>query len=80
MQAPDGIIVMKLYKDLFAFYANETNGPSFFEKGTHLLITGISRGSVFIPKVYKNMNRKSLVKININGGQVTFENKVEEEA
>ena len=80
VQAPDGIIVMKLYKDLFAFYANETNGPSFFEKGTHLLITGISRGSVFIPKVYKNMNRKSLVKININGGQVTFQNKTEEEA
>lgn len=79
VQAPDGVVVLKLYKDLFAFYANEMNGPSFFEKGTHLLITGISRGSVFIPKVYKNMNRKSLVKINIGDNGITFENKIAEE-
>lgn len=80
VQTPDGILVLKLYKDLFSFYANETNGPSFFEKGTNLLITGISRGSVFIPKVYKNMDRKSLVKINVVKGHVTFENKVADES
>lgn len=79
VQTPDGILVLKLYKDLFAYYANETNGASFFEKGTNLLITGISRGAVFIPKVYKNMNRKSLVKIVIHSnGQITFENKLDD--
>ena len=80
VQTPDGILVLKLYKDLFAFYNNETNGPSFFEKGTNLLITGISRGSVFIPKTYKNTKRKSLVKINIGPDKtISFENKVADE-
>lgn len=80
VQTVDGILLLKLYKGLFSFYANETNGPSFFEKGTHLLITGVSRGSMFIPKVYKNSNRKSLVKINIlPDNTITFENKIGEE-
>ena len=63
LQTPGGVINMKLYKDLFAFYNNETNGGSYFEKGTHLLVTGIVRGSMFIPKVYKNTGRKSILKL-----------------
>ena len=64
IQTPNGVIGVKLYKDLFAFYNNATEGEeSFFEKGTHLLITGIKRGDTFIPKVYRNTGIKSILKI-----------------
>lgn len=76
VQAPDGVITLKLYKDLFAFYDNATETPSFFEKGTHLLVTGIMRGSVFVPKVYKKTGRQSLVKLLIDNGQlIGYQNK-----
>ena len=74
MQTPDGVVNIKCYKDLYAIYAQtisevDENGnkeieeESFFEKGVHLLVTGIQRGSTFIPKVYKNLNRRSIVRI-----------------
>lgn len=78
VQTVDGILVLKMYKEMFAYYANETNGPSFLEKGTHLLITGIVRGSTFIPKVYKSTSRPHLIKLNINNGIVSYEKKTEE--
>jgi DNA polymerase-3 subunit alpha len=64
LQTPQGVVDIKVYKDLFALYNHtistvnvtgekEVLEDSFFEKGTHLLVTGILRGSTFIPKVYK---------------------------
>ena len=75
LQTPDGIVNMKVYKDLFALY-NQTLSSidgdnktiiqdSFFEKGTHLLVTGVQRGVVFVPKVYKNIKRRPIMKINL---------------
>lgn len=88
LQCPDGVINVKIYKDLFAIY-NQTvsdldeNGEkeieeeSFFEKGTHLLVTGIKRGSTFVPKVYKNLKRPAILKIVLDeeGYFVTLEEK-----
>ena len=77
MQTPDGVVNIKCYKDLYAIYAQtisevDENGnkeieeESFFEKGVHLLVTGIQRGSTFIPKTYKNTGRKSIMRIVID--------------
>lgn len=74
VQCPSGVVNVKCYKDLYALYAksetevdengNETTtDESFFEKGTHLLITGIQRGATFVPKVYKNSRVKCIEKI-----------------
>lgn len=75
LQCPDGVVSLKIYKSLFAAYnkstidVDEESGEktieeeSFFEKGTHLLVTGILRGTTFVPKVYKNTGRHSIVKI-----------------
>lgn len=78
LQTPDGIVNVKVYKDLFALY-NQTLSvidgenktilqDSFFEKGTHLLVTGVQRGVVFVPKVYKNIKRRPIMKINLKDG------------
>ena len=69
IQCPDGVVSLKLYKDLYSTFVNvdeETEQDSFFEKGVHLLVTGIQRGSVFVPKVYKNTGRKAILKINLD--------------
>lgn len=80
MQCPDGVVNLKLYKDLFAtFNTDLDNQPSFLEKGTHLMVTGIKRGPTFVPKVYKNTGRKAIVKINIDedGNYVSLEEKLD---
>ena len=75
LQTPDGIIDVKIYKDLFALYNHSyaaiVNGEvfeenSFFDKGTHLLITGIKRGETFIPKTYRNTRLKPILRIALN--------------
>lgn len=74
IQCPDGVVNVKIYKDLFALYnktITDNSGEriideSFFDKGQHLLITGVQRGMTFIPKTYKNTNRKSIERILIN--------------
>ena len=74
IQTPSGVVNIKCYKDLYAIYAQtvsevdengnkEVEEESFFEKGVHLLVTGIQRGSTFVPKVYKNTGRKSIMRI-----------------
>ena len=74
IQCPDGVVNVKIYKNLFALYnqtisnvnevgEKEIEDESFFEKGTHLLVTGIQRGATFVPKVYKNTGYKSIMKI-----------------
>ena len=81
IQCPTGVVNLKLYKDLFATFVavdEDSDQDSFFEKGTHLLVTGIQRGATFVPKVYKNTGRKSILKINIdkNGNFINLEEKV----
>lgn len=88
LQCPDGVVNLKVYKDLFATFMNvvgdiDENGDkdieqdSFFEKGVHLLVTGIQRGMTFVPKVYKSTGRKSILKIVLDeeGDFVEFEEK-----
>ena len=81
IQTPDGVIPVKCYKDLYAIYAQnvisiDENGDkkveeeSFFEKGVHILVTGIKRGPTFIPKVYKSTNRRSIMRIVLENGHL----------
>jgi hypothetical protein len=83
LQCPDGVITLKVFKSLFASYNKadaETGEESFFEKGVHLLVTGIQRGSTFVPKTYKNTGRHSIVRIILdkNNHFVGFDNKKED--
>lgn len=84
LQTPDGVVNLKIYKDLFATFVNvikddneEVLQDSFFEKGTHLLVTGIQRGETFVPKVYKNTGHNAILKIILdsNNDFVNFEEK-----
>ena len=71
-----GVIDIKVFKQQFARYAHvistETdNGKdiledSFFEKGTHLLITGVLKGEVFSPKTYKETGFDAILKVVLN--------------
>lgn len=71
-----GVIDIKVFKQQFARYShiisNEVDGEkdiledSFFEKGTHLLVTGVLRGEIFAPKVYKNTGFDAILKIVLN--------------
>lgn len=74
LQCPDGVVSLKVYKDLFATMISvsgdideegekDIEQDSFFEKGVHLLVTGIQRGMTFVPKVYKNTGRPAIMKI-----------------
>lgn len=89
IQCPSGVVNIKIYKDLFATMNNtigdiDENGDkeieqdSFFEKGTHLLVTGIQRGATFVPKVYKNSGVKAIMKIVLDdeGDFVELEEKI----
>lgn len=74
IQCPSGVVTLKVYKDLYATMSQvvgdidemgnkDIEQDSFFEKGVHLLVTGIQRGATFIPKVYKNTGRKAILRI-----------------
>ena len=90
IQCPDGVVNVKVYKDLYATMTQvigdtDVDGnknieqDSFFEKGVHLLITGIQRGATFIPKVYRNTGRKSIMQIVLdkNGKFKSLEEKMD---
>ncbi len=72
---PSGVINVKLYNRQYALYdrvifntedENKTIvEDSFLSKGTFLLITGIKRGDVFVPKVYKKDDIKPIYKIDL---------------
>ena len=62
---PSGVINVKIYKNQFALYDKQISQigedgkkhviePSWFKRGTLLMIQGIRRGADFIPKKYKN--------------------------
>ena len=83
LQCPDGVVTLKVFKSLFASYNKadaDTGEESFFEKGVHLLVTGIQRGSTFVPKTYKTTGRHSIVRIILdeNNHFVGFDNKKED--
>ena len=70
LSTPDGVIQAKIYKTQFAKYdkvIKNADGdviePSFLDKGTHLMITGILRDGIFIPKVYKDTGHEPIMKI-----------------
>ncbi len=90
LQCPDGVVSLRIYKDLFATFMNvvgdisetgekDIEQDSFFEKGVHLLVTGIQRGATFVPKVYKATGRKSILRIVLDddGDFVEFEEKMD---
>ena len=63
---PDGPINIKFWKDTFTHYDQKVVDiiggekrvvqESFFDNGTHLLITGTKLGNTFVPKKYKRNN------------------------
>lgn len=74
LSTPDGVIDMKVYKQQFAILTHTLSDvdeegnkviteDSFFEKGTFLVVTGILRGGLFIPKVYKSTGFEPILKI-----------------
>jgi DNA polymerase III subunit alpha len=74
LSTPDGVIDVKLYKQQFAKYAHESNldeddenyvpnEENFLEKGTHLMIIGVKRGDMFVPKTYKQTGMEAISKI-----------------
>ena len=76
----NNVVDVKLYKQQFAKYIHKSNlkegeegyQPNeidFFEKGTHLAITGIRRGDMFLPKVYKRTGIHEILKVIVEDGQ-----------
>ena len=70
LSTPDGVVKVKIYKTQFAKYDKEIKDEegnvieeSYLEKGNHLLITGVMRDGMFIPKVYKNSKMLPIQKI-----------------
>ena len=76
----DAVVDVKLYKQQFAKYSHESNleesdenykpnEEDFLVKGNHLVITGIKRGDMFIPKVYKNTGIQEILKLEVKNGK-----------
>lgn len=81
LSTSDGVIKIKCYKQQFAKYDKVVKGTdeegeeyiiqdSFFEKGTHLKVTGVLRDSMFIPKVYKKDVINPIEKIFLNNSNI----------
>lgn len=73
---PSGPVEVKIWKNQFAFYDQTLTDPSaptktiiqdsFFEIGTHLMLTGMKRGNTFVLKKYKNTKVDDVImKINL---------------
>ena len=80
VSTPEGVIVVKVYRSQFSKYDQTLSTvnddgtknliqDSFFKKGTHLMITGIKRGDMFIPKVYKDIGIAPILKVEIENGK-----------
>ena len=76
----NNVVDVKLYKQQFAKYIHKSNlkegdegykanEVDFFEKGTHLAITGIKRGDMFLPKVYKRSGIHEILKVFVDGDE-----------
>jgi DNA polymerase-3 subunit alpha len=88
LATPGGVINVKLWNAQFAkydhkfYHIDEVTGKkiidedSFLKKGTFLMISGIKRGDVFTPKVYKKMGIDPIYRIDMEDGKfVSFEEK-----
>ena len=73
---PSGPVEVKIWKNQFAFYDQTLIDPStpektilqdsFFEVGTHLMLTGMRRGNQFVLKKYRNTKVDDVImKINL---------------
>ena len=76
----EAVVDVKFYKQQFAKFAHESdlqpgdegykpNEEDFLKKGNHLVITGIKRGDMFVPKVYKNTGIQAVLKAEIQDGK-----------
>lgn len=74
LAVPDGVIEVKVFKQQYAKLVHESdldeddedympNEENFLEKGTHLLVIGIKRGDMFLPKTYKRTGYAPISKI-----------------
>jgi len=81
LSTPEGVINVKVYRTQFAKYDHvhshfdEDNNKvvdeeSFFKKGTFLVVSGIKRGDVFVPKVYRTTGVEVITKIDVVDGKV----------
>ncbi|MFW6029022.1 MAG: hypothetical protein ACOCRO_02080 [Halanaerobiales bacterium] len=86
LSGPTGIINVKVYRNQFSKYDHvisyfDEDGnkvikqDSFFEKGTFLVVTGIKRGDVFLPKVYKATKIDPILKVTFENGEPYAETK-----
>lgn len=73
LSTPDGVIKVKIYKAQFAKYdkviedsMGEVIDASYLDKGNHLMLTGILRDEMFIPKVYKNSKMPPIARLVLN--------------
>jgi len=80
LSTPEGIIMIKVYRSQFSKYdqvlstvaddgSKNLIQDSFFKKGTHLMVTGIKRGDMFVPKVYKEVGIAPILKLEIEDGK-----------
>lgn len=75
LSTPEGIINVKIYRNQFAKYDKTishfekaekiVDEESFFEKGTFLLVSGIRRGDVFLPKTYKSLKVEPIMRLEL---------------
>lgn len=81
LSTPEGVINVKVYRSQFAKYDHvhshfDEDGnkvideDSFFKKGTFLVVAGIRRGDVFVPKVYRSTGTEVITKIDVENGKV----------
>lgn len=85
LSTPHGVVQVKIYKTQFAKFdkvVKDASGnitqDSFLKKGNHLLLTGMLRDGIFIPKVYKDTGHEPIRRILIdeNGDFLCFEDKL----
>ena len=83
---PTGVVSVKVYKNQFALYDKQISQigedgkkhvvePSWFKRGTLLMIQGIRRGADFIPKKYRSSSFPVISKITevSKDGQLKFQ-------
>jgi DNA polymerase-3 subunit alpha len=69
---PEGFLRLKIYRSQFVKYDKQIKQdgviePSWFSKGSKLLVQGYRSGEYFIPKAYKNSTIQPLTKIEAPG-------------
>lgn len=81
----DSVVDVKFFRQQYAKYAHvsnlqpgeegyRSNEVDFFEQGNHLVVTGIKRGDMFLPKVYRNsgIHEVMLMDVDENNNFIEF--------